>query len=468
MTRTRITDAASSLTLRGRCLVAAGITLGLLGALLGERALVQLAVFVLALPVVSAIGVARQRFRIATRRTVSVPRLPRGEDADVLLEVANTDRRAGGLWLLTEQLPAEFGARPRFVVERLASGATAPLRYRLHGARRGRFPLGPVRLRLVDPFGLVLRTAAGSDTARLLVTPRVQPLQGSGALTGAGGNGGEGSRRSIAVHGEDDVSTREYRYGDDLRMVHWRATARTGELMVRLEERPWRAAASLFVDTRLSAHLTGGQVSGPACDPAPPPDTLEWVVEAAASIGVHLLRRGAGLRVLTDTGEVTPALGRGLLGPEELLERLAEVGGSRSPGLETGLESLRRGGGDGPAICLLGLIGPDDVHALARVRSGPGSDVAVLVDAAAWLDAGATRNRRPLSAALRAEVVTRQQQATDLLLAAGWQVTAVRPDQGVAEVWAQLGGAEPGRAGTATYGAPRAGTAGSATGPVRA
>ena len=41
----------------------------------------------------------------------------------MLLEVANADRRPGGLWVLTEQLPAELGARPRFVVERLASGA---------------------------------------------------------------------------------------------------------------------------------------------------------------------------------------------------------------------------------------------------------------------------------------------------------------------------------------------------------
>jgi uncharacterized protein (DUF58 family) len=444
MARTRIAEAASSLTLRGRCLVAAGVTLGLLGALLGERALVQLAVFVLALPVISALGVARQRFRIATRRTVSPARLPRGEDAGVLLEVANTDRRAGGLWVLTEQLPAELGTRPRFVVERLASGATTPLRYRLHGGRRGRFALGPVRLRLVDPFGLVLRTAAGSDTATLLVTPRVRPLQGSGALNGAGGDGGEGSRRSIAVHGEDDVSTREYRYGDDLRLVHWRATARTGELMVRLEERPWRAAASLFLDSRLSAHLVGGEVHGPADDPAAPPDTLEWVVEAAASIGVHLLRRGAGLRVITDSGEPTAALGRGPLGAEELLERLAELGGSRYSGLQVGVEALRRGGVDGPAICLLGLVGPDDVHALARARSGPGSDVAVLVDAAAWLDAGATRGRRSLSPAARAELCTRQQQAADLLRAAGWQVTSVRPDQTVAEVWSRLAGPDTG------------------------
>jgi uncharacterized protein (DUF58 family) len=468
MAPTRIADAASSLTLRGRCLVAAGVTLVLLGSLLGERALVELAVFVLALPVISALGVARQRFRIATRRTVTPARLPRGEDADVLLEVANTDRRPGGLWVLSEQLPAELGTRPRFVVERLASGATAPLRYRLHGGRRGRFALGPVRLRLVDPFGLVLRTAAGSDTAALLVTPRVQPLQGSGALSGVGGNGGEGSRRSIAVHGEDDVSTREYRYGDDLRMVHWRATARTGELMVRLEERPWRAAASLFLDSRINAHLLGGDVRSITADPAAPPDTLEWVVEAAASIGVHLLRRGAGLRVLTDAGELTTSLGRGLLGPEELLERLAELGGSHHPGLQTGLEDLRRVGVDGPAICLLGLVGPDDVHALARARSGPGSDVAVLVDAAAWLDAGATRGRRPLSPAARTQLCTRQQQAADLLRSAGWQVSMVGPGQSVAEVWALLGGPDTAMTDVPGYAARTVGPAGRAPGPVPA
>jgi uncharacterized protein (DUF58 family) len=280
----------------------------------------------------------------------------------------------------------------------------------------------------------------------------VRPLLGSGSLSGAGGDGGEGARRSIAVHGEDDVSTREYRYGDDLRLVHWRATARTGELMVRLEERPWRATASLFVDTRLSAHLLGGQVAGPAGDPAPPPDTLEWVVEAAASIGVHLLRRGAALRVFTEGGELTAALGRGLLGQDELLERLAELDGSRYARLQEGTESLRRAGGDGPAVCLLGLVDPDDVHTLVRARSGPGTDVAVVVDAAAWLDAGAGHGRRPPNPAARAQLCTRHQQATDLLRAAGWQVVPIRPDQGVEEVWRSLSGGPGAGSGAGGYG----------------
>jgi uncharacterized protein (DUF58 family) len=449
--RNRLADAASSLTLRGRCLVAGGLTLVLLGALLGERSLVQLALFVLALPLLSAVGVARQRFRLATRRSVTPARVPRGADAEVLLEVTNTDRRTGGLWLLTEHLSAELGERPRFVVDRLTAGATAALRYRLHGSRRGRFPLGPLRLRLVDPFGLVLRTAAGTDTAALLVVPRVRPLAGSGGLAGGGGSGGEGARRSIAVHGEDDVSTREYRHGDDLRMVHWRATARTGELMVRLEERPWRSAATLLLDTRSAAHLAGAR-RGPAGDPTPPADTLEWLVEAAASIGTDLLHRGAGLRVVSDTGDLGGSGSRGGLDAGELLDRLAEVAPSRLTGLDLAVAALRRDAVAGPVVCLLGLVGPDDVASLVRARSGPGTDVAVLVDPGGWLDAGAGRGRRPLAASARAELVARQSDAARLLQAAGWQVVLVRPDQAVDQVWTLLG-APAGPAGTSWTGA---------------
>src|SRR5687768_11942188 len=141
----------------------------------------------------------------------------------------------------------------------------------------------------MDPFGLVERSAVGVDSAVLLVVPRVRPL-GRGGPAGGQGGGGEGSRRTISVHGEDDVSVREYRHGDDLRKVHWRATARTGELMVRLEERPWRAQATLLLDTRARAHLvsphtsTSSTVGGAAGDDRPPGDSLEWLVEAAASI----------------------------------------------------------------------------------------------------------------------------------------------------------------------------------------
>jgi uncharacterized protein (DUF58 family) len=438
----------SSLTVRGHCVVAAATVLLLVGALLGERPLVQLAVFTVALPFLSALTVARQRFRVSARRTVTPARVPRGDTAEVVLEIANADTRTGGLWMLTEQLPGDLGTSPSFVVERLAPGARTSLRYQVHGHRRGRHALGPLRLRLVDPFGLVERSAVGADSAPLIVVPRVRPLAAGGPAGGQGG-GGEGSRRSIAVHGEDDVSTREYRHGDDLRKVHWRATARTGELMVRLEERPWRAQATLLLDTRARAHLVaphlrpGGRGdapwTGPAGDDAPPVDSLEWVVEAAASIGTDLTRRGAVLRAVTDAGELLPSSGRGRLSAEDLLDRLAGVGPSRISGLDVGVEQLARAAGDGPVICLLGAVGPDDVMELIRSRSGPTTDLAVLTDIESWADLAPGRGRRALSAASRSTLATQREDAATLLRAAGWRVAVARADRSVDEVWSALG-----------------------------
>src|SRR3712207_8973414 len=102
-----------------------------LGMLLGERALVQVGLFVVALPLLSTAVVARERFRLSSRRTVTPSRVPRGETAEVLLQVSNADKHPRGLWLLSEQLPAELGRSPQFVVERPAGKATAPLHYRV-------------------------------------------------------------------------------------------------------------------------------------------------------------------------------------------------------------------------------------------------------------------------------------------------------------------------------------------------
>jgi uncharacterized protein (DUF58 family) len=434
----------SSLTTRGRCLIGGGAALLLLGMVLGEQALAQMAVYVLALPVLSAVTVTRARFRLSARRTLTPARLPRGETADVLLEVTNTDLRPGGSWVLTEQLPAHLGRSPQFVVEQLAGGGTAALGYRVHGHRRGRHPLGPLRLRLADPFGLVERSAVGTETAALLVVPRVRPLGAAGPAGGQGG-GGEGARRTIAVHGEDDVSIREYRHGDDLRKVHWRATARTGELMVRLEERPWRAQATLLLDTRSRAHLLAPRHApvtwtGPPGDECPAPDSLEWLVEAAASIGTTLARRGAALRVVTDSGELVPTSGRGRLSPEDLLDRLAVVGPSRVSNLGAGVDQLCRAAGDGPVICLLGAVGPDDVVDLIRDRSGPTHDAAILLDVESWAGAGLPRGRRTSSAAARGELAHQRADAADLLRAAGWRVAVAGADRSVGDTWAELGG----------------------------
>ena len=110
------------------------------------------------------------------------------------------------------------------------------------------------------------------------------PIPLGGAWTGSGDN----RPRAFAIGSAEDVTVREYRRGDDLRRVHWRSSARIGELMVRREEQPWQSRATLFLDNRLRAHRGQGIAS-----------SLEAAVSAAASIAVHLGQRGFTVRLVT-------------------------------------------------------------------------------------------------------------------------------------------------------------------------
>jgi uncharacterized protein (DUF58 family) len=145
------------------------------------------------------------------------------------------------------------------------------------------------------------------------------------------------------------------------------------------------------------------------------------------------------LRTITDAGELLPTSGHGRLSPDDLLDRLAGVGPSRVSSLAAGVEQLCRAAGDGPVICLLGAIGPDDVTDLIRKRSGPTTDLAVLVDIESWADAGLS-GRRGLSGAARGALARQRADAATLLRAAGWRVADARADRSVADVWADLGG----------------------------
>ena len=145
------------------------------------------------------------------------------------------------------------------------------------------------------------------------------------------------------------------------------------------------------------------------------------------------------LRAVTDAGELVPASGRGRLGPDDLLDRLASVRPSRVSGLAAGVDLLCRAAGDGPVVCLLGAVGPDDVADLIRGRSGPTADSAVL------LDVGQLGRRRPgprpARGGLRRPRTTlagQRDAAAALLRASGWRVAVARADQSVPDVWAAL------------------------------
>ena len=270
--------------------------------------------------------IGRSRYRLALVRTVGPQLVTAGQPARVDLTLTNEGRTPTGMLLLEDHVPYVLGTRPRFVLKEIGHGWRRHVSYQVRSDVRGRFEIGPMTVRVGDPFGLVELGRAFHTTVPLTVTPRTVPLPSiplGGGWTGSGDN----RPRAFALGSAEDVTVREYRQGDDLRRVHWRTSARFGDLMVRREEQPWQSRATLVLDNRLHVHRGQGIAS-----------SLEAAVSTAASIAVHLSRRGFTVRLVTASGEDTAPqwhYREADLNTGPLLEALAVVQPSPGPdGLE--------------------------------------------------------------------------------------------------------------------------------------
>ncbi|MFD5662649.1 DUF58 domain-containing protein, partial [Streptomyces hirsutus] len=253
--------ALAGLTTRGRSFLAAGAAAAVCAYVLGQSDLLRVGLLLAVLPLVCAGVLYRTRYRVAGSRRLSPSRVPAGSESRVHLRMENVSRMPTGLLMLQDRVPYVLGPRPRFVLDRVEAGGRREVSYRVRSDLRGRYPLGPLQLRLSDPFGMCELTRSFSTYDTLTVIPRVEPLPPV-RLSGEVKGHGDGRQRSLALAGEDDLIPRGYRYGDDLRRVHWRSTARYGELMVRREEQPQRARCSVLLDTPRGGGAAPG--GGPA------------------------------------------------------------------------------------------------------------------------------------------------------------------------------------------------------------
>lgn len=169
--------------------------------------------------------------------------------------------------------------------------------FEIPAPQRGVIEVGPVLYRRSDPIGLFGRHVRWAPSRELLVWPRIIDLE---ALPLGDVRDLEGvpsdrlSMSDLAFH-----ALREYVPGDDLRHVHWRSSARAGELLVRQYHDTRRARATLLVDTQRSAYVKEAD--------------FELALSTAASITTRAVRDAYDLTVvcgdqLAGGGEATPLL----------------------------------------------------------------------------------------------------------------------------------------------------------------
>ncbi|MFF3843935.1 DUF58 domain-containing protein [Streptomyces sp. NPDC002328] len=436
--------ALAGLTTRGRSFLAAGVAAAICAYVLGQPDLLRVGLLLAALPLVCAAVVYRTRYRVAGSRRLSPGRVPAGSESRVHLRMDNVSRLPTGLLMLQDRVPYVLGPRPRFVLDRVEPGGRREVSYRVRSDLRGRYPLGPLQLRLNDPFGMCELTRSFSTFDTLTVIPRVEPLPALRLSDEAKGYG-DGRQRSLALAGEDDVIPRGYRYGDDLRRVHWRSTARYGELMVRREEQPQRSRCTVLLDTRGTAFRGAG-----------PDSAFEWAVSGCASVLTHMLERGFSVRLLTDTGTSVPGEGAdGFAGASQesadaaglMMDTLAVVDHSDGTGLSRAYDVLR-GGNEGLLVAFFGELNEEQAAVAGKMRQRSGGAVAFLLDGDSWV-------REPNEAPA---TMNRTQERLRMLREAGWTAVSVSRGVPLTEVW-QLADQE--RSGVVTVGGTSGGEAGS-------
>ncbi|MBI5834679.1 MAG: DUF58 domain-containing protein [Armatimonadetes bacterium] len=221
-------------------------------------------------------------------------------------------------------------------------------------AVRGRTVLGPVQVTVGDPLGLFEVTRDLVDTRQeVLVHPRVEPLAAHLAL---GRTGLDDGRRGTAASGLVLHSLREYQPGDDLRHVHWLASARTGRLMTKEYERPSAAEGVVLLD------LDARQVFG-----AGPGSSLEAAVSSAASVMAWLSEQGRPARLAAHEEQALDFAtygGRGL--NRDLLDALALMRGDGAVSMPALLS--QQADRVGPGAALVVISAGADATLLADLR----------------------------------------------------------------------------------------------------
>lgn len=210
-------------------------------------------------------------------------------------------------------------------------------RYRLQCRHRGYFSFGPAMLRSGDVFGLTTRTLELEAEDRLLIYPRLVTLTELG-IPSRQLFGDLSVRRPIAEDPLRVVGVREYTAGDSSRRIHWKATARTGTLQIKLLESTTSRDLVLFLSVSTFDPEWQGVVPG----------LLELAIITAAAVADAALRAGEPIGLYANAnlpGSDQPARVPASNDPEQLtaiFETLAKLKGFTTIPLNRFLEREAR------------------------------------------------------------------------------------------------------------------------------
>ena len=251
--------------------------------------------------------------------------------------------------------------------------------------QRGHFRIDPLQVRTGDPFGFFEASAGVGHGITLVVYPRIDPLP-LWRLPPASIEGAHASPERTLQTTALATTVRPYAPGDSMNRIHWRTTARAGEIFVKEFDLEQTTDVWLFLD--LDAELEAGSGDD---------STTEVAARVAASVADKALaeNRAVGLTVSGHRATVIPS-DRGARQRLKILQLLAAVEADGSTPLDevlvTGIGRLRRGM---TAVVITATQDPAFIRPLATLRSR-GVGVVVLTLDLALFDTPAEREAAEL------------------------------------------------------------------------
>ena len=203
-------------------------------------------------------------------------------------------------------------------------------------SRRGSFRIEPMVVRTGDPFGFFEAAATVGRPTVVTVFPRVLPLP-RWRLPNAYLEGTHSAPERTLQTTPLATTVRPYAPGDSFNRIHWRSTARLGEIQVKEFDLEQTADVWLFVDLEARVQTGDGDMS-----------TVEEILRVAASIAHDAILENRAVGMTTSGHRlVSIPADRGTRQRQKIMQLLAAVEGDGwtplAEVLLTGLPRLRRG-----------------------------------------------------------------------------------------------------------------------------
>ncbi|AFZ43925.1 protein of unknown function DUF58 [Halothece sp. PCC 7418] len=159
-----------------------------------------------------------------------------GDELTLELIIDNPTPQSKTLLQVIDQLPSALGKPPQRAIEVIPPKESYDWIYTTEAKQRGIYHWSQVHLRTATPLGLFWSRRSRQVKSKAIVYPLVLPLKQCSLLDTIGEEDSDQfpqERRFQAATIGLTRGLRPYRRGDSPRLIHWRSSARYGELRVR-------------------------------------------------------------------------------------------------------------------------------------------------------------------------------------------------------------------------------------------